>query len=264
MKKWYAIGIVLFLAVGCLESSGQSYPVGEEPKKSIGGNEHDSEIYGVKIGMNVESALRAVFINADRLPGQEKPDALRREGRDKKNIRVLYKSLPKGELQIVFDDGEWVSQVVLTYRVEPILDDLRLPYSASIGSTTNTIYNTSATQSGVESPALNDGSMSIEEFGAKSAAKIDAYSAKKIGNVDRSQSDLLDGARYDDRYSVGYTDNLKLQKIWWRDEKTAGGYSIRVAFLGKKRTAAGGKFVPSIVRKIISLAPRDEGKYLNP
>jgi len=44
---------------------------------SIGGREHNAEILGVKIGMDVPTALEAVFVNANRQVGQEKPDSKR-------------------------------------------------------------------------------------------------------------------------------------------------------------------------------------------
>ena len=230
-------------------------------KESIGGKEHLSSIYGVKIGMDVPTALRAVFINAQRNPGKEKPDALRKEGKNKKDIRVLYKNLEKGELQIVFARGKIVKEIVLLYKNPPITDDLRLPYSATIGSNTGTIFSTSATQTGTDSPSVLDGNQSIEEFGASKLGDIDKFSAKKIGNVERGRGDLLDGTRYDDRYTVGFMNNQKLQRIWWRDEKTSAGFSVRISFIGKKLTEAGARFVPSVVQKTISVKPKDEKKF---
>ena len=78
--------------------------IGQEVK-SIGGKEHDDNILGVKIGMTVPQALEAVFVNANRKPAQEKPDVMRQEGSDKKDIRVLYNDLKIGKLQIVFAQG---------------------------------------------------------------------------------------------------------------------------------------------------------------
>jgi hypothetical protein len=86
------------------------------------GPPHDPEIYGVRIGMDVPTALEAVFVNAKRQPGQEKPDALRSEGSDK---RVLYK-LKDGNLQIVFTEGKWVSEIQLEYAKPLFQDDLKL------------------------------------------------------------------------------------------------------------------------------------------
>jgi len=101
--------------------------------QSIGGREHDTNVLGVTIGMDVPTALKTVFVNADRKPGQEKPDAKRNEGKDGKDIRVLYKSLPEGELQIVFAEGKFVKEIVLIYRDVKRVTDLRLPNSSDIG-----------------------------------------------------------------------------------------------------------------------------------
>jgi hypothetical protein len=86
------------------------------------GSPHDPEIYGVRVGMDVPTALQAVFINAKRQPGQEKPDALHNEGNDK---RVLYK-LKQGNLQIVFADGKWVREIQMEYAKPIMQDDLKL------------------------------------------------------------------------------------------------------------------------------------------
>src|SRR6476619_747661 len=67
-------------------------------EKSIGGKEHEDNILGVRIGMDVPTALETVFRNANRQPGQEKPDAKRNEGKDKKDVQILYKSLKVGSL----------------------------------------------------------------------------------------------------------------------------------------------------------------------
>ena len=174
----------------------------DRPSESIGGEEHEASIYGVSIGMQVNEALASVFLAANRKPGQEKPDALRKEGKGDRDIRVVYKDLPKGELQIVFADGQFVKEIVLRYSEELNVDDLRLPFTSSIGSTSDTIYNTSANRPGGNSPAVLDGSTGIVEFGKKGEKSIDDFSAKRTGNIDRSQSDLLDGARCDDRYVV--------------------------------------------------------------
>lgn len=99
---------------------------------SIGGKEHDDNILGVKIGMTVSEALQAVFVNANRTPGQEKPDAMRQEGPDKKDVRVLYNDLKVGKLQIAFANGKWVKEIVLDYSTRPLFDELRLAPSGSI------------------------------------------------------------------------------------------------------------------------------------
>jgi hypothetical protein len=100
--------------------------------KSIGGKEHDDNILGVKIGMTVPEALQAVFVNANRKPGQEKPDAMRQEGKDKKDVRVLYNNLKLGKLQILFAGGKWVKEIVLDYSTRPLFDELRLAPSGDI------------------------------------------------------------------------------------------------------------------------------------
>jgi len=181
----------------------------EGASTSIGGKEHDAEIVGVKIGMDVPTALQAVFINANRQPGQEKPDSKRNEGKDKKDIRILYKNLPQGDLQIVFAEGKVVKEVVLNYAKPPNIDDLRLPFSGYIGI-------------------------------------------------------ALDGDRFDDRYSVGFTDIQKLQRIWWRDEKTKDGYRVRVQFFSPNKIKdAGAKFVVTTVQKLLFVTPGDEAKFAN-
>jgi hypothetical protein len=223
--------------------------------KSIGGEEHDSNIYGVKIGMDVPTALETVFVNAKRKPGQEKPDALKKEGKDNKDIRVVYKDLPKGELQIVFAEGISVSEIILNYKKEPIVDDLRLPFSNTIGDSPNFALPNSS------QPVVTD--LSVPRAGVLDGnVDVGTYSANKIGNVDRSRTELLDGERYDDRYSIAFVDSRKLQRIWWREEKTQNDYKIRVSFIGKKTTEAGGKFVPSIVQKSISIVSGDKDKFL--
>jgi len=101
-------------------------------QKSIGGPQHDPDILGVKIGMDVPTALQTIFVNAGRKPGQEKPDAKKTEGKDNKDIRVLYKGLKEGEVQIVFAGGKAVKEIVLIYAAPPHSNDLRLPGSSSI------------------------------------------------------------------------------------------------------------------------------------
>ena len=100
--------------------------------KSIGGKEHDDNILGVKLGMTVSEALQAVFVNANRHAGQEKPDAMRQEGTDKKDARVLYNDLKVGKLQIVFAKGKWVKEIVLDYSTRPLYDELRLAPNGNI------------------------------------------------------------------------------------------------------------------------------------
>jgi tetratricopeptide (TPR) repeat protein len=128
-KKRYRFTLPLVLSVVfCTLMVGS----GASQIRSIGGKEHEDNILGVKIGMTVPEALQAVFINADRKPGQEKPDARRQEGRDKKDVRVLYNDLKVGKLQIAFLNGTWVREIVLDYSTRPLFDELRLAPSGSI------------------------------------------------------------------------------------------------------------------------------------
>lgn len=101
-------------------------------EKSIGGHQHDTDILGVKIGMDVPTALQTIFTNSGRRPGQEKPDGKRTEGKDHQDIRVLYKGLKEGEVQIVFGSGQYVKEIVLIYASPPHTNELRLPLSSSI------------------------------------------------------------------------------------------------------------------------------------
>lgn len=176
--------------------------------KSIGGKEHDDNVLGVKIGMSVPDSLRAVFVNASRKPGQEKPDAMRQEGPDKKDIRVLYNDLKIGKLQIVFGGGKWVKEIVLDYATRPLYDELRLAPSGNIG-------------------------------------------------------DAMGGERYDDRYSVVFTEETaaKRQRIWYRDEKTAAGFRERIQFISVRKPDDGTIEGKQIVRKVISITPGDEEKF---
>src|SRR5258708_2131954 len=94
--------------------------------------EHDDNILGFKLGMDVKSSLKSVFENGNRHPGQEKPDALRHEGNGGKDIRVVYNDLKVGKLQIVFADGKWVKEVTLEYAQRPTYSDLLLPPNGNI------------------------------------------------------------------------------------------------------------------------------------
>lgn len=202
--------------------------------KSIGGREHEAAILGVKIGMDVPTALEAVFINAARKPGQEKPDSKRGEGKDQKDIRIIYKNLPQGELQIVFADGKIVKEVALKYAKPPTIDDLRLPYTGFIG----------------------DGlviSSSRPDF---------AINATDVGNTTRERGESYDGTRFDDRYSVGFTDAQKVQRTWWRDEKQVENYRVRVQFFSPNKIKdAGAKFVVTAIQKLLFVTPGDEAKF---
>jgi hypothetical protein len=178
--------------------------------KSIGGKEHDDNILGVKIGMTVPQALEAVFVNGNRKPGQEKPDAMRQEGPDKKDVRVLYNDLKVGKLQIVFAQGKWVKEIVLDYSVRPLFDELRLAPSGNIG-------------------------------------------------------DAMGGQRYDDRYTVAFTEEsaAKRQRIWYREDKLSIGVRERIEFISGKKPDEGTIEGKQIVRKVISLVPADEQKFLS-
>lgn len=180
---------------------------GQVKDESIGGKEHEMNIYGVQIGMDVPTALQAVFVNANRKSGQEKPDAKKNEGKDNKDIRVVYKELPEGELQIVFADGKYVKAVVLQYSKVKRVSDLRLPNSSNIGEATS-------------------------------------------------------GERFDDRYTIGFVDNKKQEKLWWRDQKTDLGYQVRLTFRSGNLTRDTTMWWQTIVQKAIAVKPDDEDKFL--
>jgi hypothetical protein len=174
--------------------------------KSIGGKEHNAEILGVKLGMDVSAALQSVFINANRKAGQEKPDAKKSEGKDGKDIRVLYKGLPQGDLQIVFTQGKFVKEVTLLYKKVLRYSDLRLPYSGFIG-------------------------------------------------------EALDGERFDDRYTIGYTDAQKVQGLYWRDE-SVGNYKTRVLFTTASRLKEPATAFQTIVQKTLIVTPGYEDNFM--
>ncbi len=201
-KVAFTFGVVVILASQGLRLSAQ-----QPSQKSIGGRQHEDNILGVKVGMDVPTALRTVFENSGRKQGQERPDAKRNEGKDNKDIRVLYKGLKEGEVQIIFADGQWVKEILLVYAGPRPIDTLRLPYSSNIGA-------------------------------------------------------AMGGQRYDDRYTVGYTDTNKLEQFWWRDENMPDGYRVRVGFISGKRTVGGAQGITTIARKIISVTPGDEEKFL--
>lgn len=186
---------------------GAQFVMGQEQPQSIGGKEHDDHILGVRIGMDVPTALEAVFRNGHRQPGQEKPDGKRNEGKDDKDVRVLYKGLKIGRLEIVFANGQWVKEMSLAYASPIPLDTLRLPYSSHLDA-------------------------------------------------------AIGGQRYDDRYTVGYTDTNKLEKFWWRDENTPDGYRVRIGFISGKLTAGGAQGITTISRKIVSVTPGDEARFM--
>ncbi len=199
-----AVLLLLLLAFSVPPVTG-----GASQTKSIGGKEHDDNILGVRIGMTVSDALQAVFVNANRKPGQEKPDVMRQEGQDKKDIRVLYNDLKIGKLQIAFARGKWVKEIILDYSTRPLYDELRLAPS---------------------------------------------------GNI----NDAMAGQRYDDRYTIVFTEETaaKRQRIWYREEKTALGFRERIEFISVRKPDEGTIEGKQIVRKVISLAPGDEEKFV--
>lgn len=229
-------------------------------KKSIGGKEHETNILGVTIGMDVPTALKTVFLSADRKPGQEKPDAKKMEGADKKDIRVVFKNLPQGELQIVFADGKYVKEMVLIYAKPPLVDDLRLSYTGSLGNSSSSVTTSTV---GSNAPGVERGDLSTNTKVLDGTQEIDGFNATNLGNTDRRRGEGLGGARFDDRYSVGFTDNQKLKRIWWRDEKMAEGYKIRFQFVSESRLKPGANLVVRIAQKIIFLSPDDEKEFRN-
>jgi hypothetical protein len=262
-KIFEFINPFLVLVIICIATSNFLAQSKDDKKsikttQSIGGKEHESNVLGVTIGMDVPTALQTVFVNSNRKSGQEKPDAKKLEGKDNKDIRVVYKNLPQGELQIVFADGKYVKEMVLIYAKPPLVDDLRLPYTSSLGNSTSlvTTSTVAATPGNVERGELSTNTTVLD--GSK---EIDGYNAANSGNVDRRRGEALDGTRYDDRYSVAFTDNQKLQRIWWRDEKMAQAYKIRVQFVSEKTTKAGATLVVKIAQKVIFLSSSDEKEF---
>ena len=197
-----ACALVALLALGLQVAQAQA-----EPAKSMGGKEHEDNILGVGIGMDVPTALETVFRNAQRKPGQERPDAKKNEGKDKRDVRVLYKGLKAGELSIVFADGKWVKEIMLIYAGPIPIDTLRLPDSSNIGT-------------------------------------------------------AMSGLRYDDRYDVGFTSTTKNERYWWRDENTPDGYRVRIGFISGKLTVGSAATNTTVARKIITVTPGDEDKFL--
>jgi hypothetical protein len=202
-KSFYLRAVMLLLVGFSLLT------IASDAAQSIGGKEHDDNILGVTIGMPVSEALQTVFVNAKRQPGQEKPDAMRQEGPDKKDIRVLYNDLKLGKLQIVFANGKWVKEIVLDYATRLLYDELRL--------------------------APN-------------------------GNI----NDAMGGERYDDRYTIVFTEETaaKRQRIWYRDDKSPLGFRERIQFISGRKPDDGTMEGKQIVRKVISITPGDEEKFL--
>ncbi len=218
---------------------------------SIGGKEHEANIYGVTIGMDVPTALQAVFVNANRKLGQEKPDAKKNEGKNKSDVRIVYKNLPQGELQIVLANGKYVKEMLLVYSKPLNIDDLRLPFTSSLGNSTSSI-----TTSTVEGQPVSNRTDTLD-----GTRELDGFNATNTANTDRRRGEALDGTRYDDRYTIAFVDNQKLQRLWWREEKAKEGYKVRVQFVSEKTTKAGATFVVKVAQKAVFLKPEDEVKF---
>ena len=193
----------------------------DRPQPAAAPSEHDDQILGVRVGMSVPEALQAVYEHTATNPAPLKPDALKEEGKEKKDVRVVYKSLKEGELQIVFAGGKtgFVRAVTLNYTKQPTMTDLNLPPTGSIDVMT---------------------------------VRNDAYA-----NV------LNEGQIYDTRYSVGFTDDRKNERYWWRDERRPEAYEVRVGFISKKITGQGLGAVDDriIARKVVMVKPGDEERF---
>ncbi len=127
---------VTALSAVCLPFAASGAAARARVQAGVAANpDHAAEILGVRVGMDAPAALEAVFVNAKRKAGEERPDARRNEGRD---VRVVYKKLPQGELQIVFAEGKWVKQITLAYAAKPNFEELRLaPTGSMSGAGTN-------------------------------------------------------------------------------------------------------------------------------
>ena len=208
-KKENSIVVPHILATFLLTCVGCTAFAQVDQVRSIGGKEHEDNILGVRIGMSVSEALEAVFVGARRLQGQEKPDAMRHEGKDNKDVRVVYNNLKVGKLQIMFAQGKWVKEINLEYAERPLSDDLRLAPSGSINN-------------------------------------------------------VMGGQRYDDRYTIGYTEEAeaKRQRIWYRDQRDASGFRERIQFLSGRNPDTDRIEGKQVVRKLIFITPGDEEKFL--
>lgn len=240
----YALTVLL---IGTIGSVGQTTEKAKasQPEQSIGGKEHEMNIYGVQIGMDVPTTLKTVFVNANRKPGQEKPDARKDEGKDKKDIRIVYKSLEKGELQILFAEGKFVKEIVLIYSKPPLIDDLRLPFTGSLGNS-NSLITTST---------VRGGQLSTRTEVLDGTKDIDGFNSTNLANTDRRRGEAWDGGRFDDRYTVAFADSLKQQRVWYREEKGSAGARTRLQFVSEKSTKPGADFVGRVGQKIIVLMP---------
>ncbi len=263
-KLYRLIAVSVFVIFVCGGISSASAQTKDDKKstetKSIGGKEHESNILGVTIGMDVQTALETVFINANLQEGQEKPDAKRSEGKDNRDVRVVYKNLKQGEFQIVFADGKFVKEMILIYANKPLLDDLRLPFTGSLGNSSSLTTSSTVT---VTPPNAERGELSTNTSVLDGTREIDGFNATNLSNVDRRRGEALDGTRYDDRYSIAFTDNQKLQRFWWREEKASQGFKIRLQFVSEKNTKPGAKQVVKIIQKIVFIDRDNEKIFRN-
>ena len=175
-----------------------------------------------------------------------------------KDIRVVYKNLPLGELQLVFADGKYVREIVLIYAKPPVLDDLRLPFTSSLGNSSSLVTTSTV---GGRSADVERGNLSTNTNVLDGTREIDGYNASNTGNIDRRRGEALDGTRYDDRYTIAFADNQKLQRLWFRDEKSPQNYKIRLQFVSEKVTKAGANQVVKITQKVIFLIPESEKDF---
>jgi hypothetical protein len=128
IRAWTLCAAALLSTAALPSAAAGARPRFQTP--AAGSNpDHAAEILGVRVGMDAPAALEAVFVNAKRRPGEERPDARRNEGAD---VRVVYKKLPQGELQIVFAEGKWVKQITLAYAAKPNFEELRLAPTGSM------------------------------------------------------------------------------------------------------------------------------------
>lgn len=79
-----------------------------------------------------------------------------------------------------------------------------------------------------------------------------------------SISDAMGGQRYDDRYTIVFTEETpaKRQRIWYRDEKNPLGFRERIQFISARKPDDGTIEGKQILRKVISILPDDEEKFI--
>src|SRR5258708_35419990 len=73
--------------------------------------------------------------------------------------------------------------------------------------------------------------------------------------------EVTSGERFDDRYTIGFVDSKKQEKLWWRDEKTDKGYQVRLTFLSGNLTKDTTMWWQTIVQKAITIKPGDEDTF---